>query len=49
MADEVVAIEVSDAFTVVGLWYADFRLVEDREVLALLDRAQPASAAAAEL
>lgn len=38
VADEVVCLEVPEAFRAVGEWYADFRQVTDEEVLALLKR-----------
>jgi putative phosphoribosyl transferase len=37
-ADEIVCLEVHDMFRGVGGYYADFRQVEDREVIELLDR-----------
>lgn len=43
-ADDVVCLEVHDMFRGVGGYYADFRQVEDREVIALLDRYGPGAA-----
>jgi predicted phosphoribosyltransferase/dienelactone hydrolase len=42
-ADDVVCVEVPRPFRAVGLWYDDFRAVEDHEVVALLAKAWAAT------
>jgi predicted phosphoribosyltransferase len=38
-ADEVVCLEMPEPFMSVGLWYEDFRQIEDSEVTELLQKA----------
>jgi putative phosphoribosyl transferase len=45
-ADEVVVVEAPDDLWAIGAWYADFRQLSDEEVMAGLDRARAAGAAA---
>ena len=40
-ADELVCLEAHDAFPAIGLFYADFRQVADRDVVRLLDQFAP--------
>jgi putative phosphoribosyl transferase len=40
-ADEIVCLETPEDFTAIGCHYADFRQVEDAEVVALLRRSRP--------
>jgi putative phosphoribosyl transferase len=37
-ADEIICLEAFDYFSAIGCYYADFRQIEDAEVIALLDR-----------
>ena len=40
-ADEVVCLEAPEAFYAVGPFYGDFRQVEDKEVVAILEKSVP--------
>lgn len=42
--DELICLSVPEFFSAVGEWYDDFAQVEDAEVVALMEKAQPAAA-----
>ena len=42
-ADEVVCLEMPEAFGALGYFYADFRQLDDQDVIAMLDRLAPAA------